>query len=112
MRNSFQAKHISLILCLSGKNLKKVCFPLPDPTLSKLADRKCFLLESCSHFFFFFLSFHSKFALLKIPYFRFALPKDRYFCITEHIFVVKKPPTYLPTHFQNCGSGKGKQKYF
>ena len=56
--------------------------------------------------------FRSKFALLKIPYFRFVSPKDQYFRITEHIFVVKKKKAYLPTHFQNCGSGKGKQKYF
>jgi hypothetical protein len=36
--------------------------------------------------------------LLKIPYFRFVSPKDRYLRITEHIFVVKKKkPTYLPT---------------
>jgi hypothetical protein len=49
--------------------------------------------------------FYWKFAItfffvsLKILYFRFVLPKDRYFCITEHIFVVKKKkkPTYLPT---------------
>jgi len=24
----------------------------------------------------------------------------------------KKKKAYLPTHFQNCGSGKGKQIYF
>jgi hypothetical protein len=44
----------------------------------------------------FFFPFRSKFALLKIPYFRFVSPKDRYFCITKHIFVVKKKslPTY------------------
>ena len=59
----------------------------------------------------FFFLFRSKFVLLKIPYFRFVLPKDQYFRITEHIFVVKKKD-YLPTHFQNCGSSKGKQKYF
>ena len=47
----------------------------------------------------FFFSFRSKFVLLKIPYFRFVSPKDRYFHITEHIFVVKKKkPTYLPTY--------------
>jgi hypothetical protein len=59
-------------------------------------------------FFFFFL------VSLKILYFRFILPKDWYFHITEHIFVVKKKKqkAYLPTHFQNCGAGKGKQKYF
>ena len=58
--------------------LKITLFPLTRPTLSK--------------------SFRSKFVLLKILYFRFVSPKDRYFRITEHIFVVKKKkPTYLPT---------------
>jgi len=41
-----------------------------------------------SLFILFFFSFRSKFILLKIPYFRFVSPKDRYFRITEHIFVV------------------------
>ena len=60
-------------------------FPLTRPTLSKSAA--------------FFFSFRSKFVLLKIPYFRFVLPKDRYFRITKHIFVVKKKKAYLSTHF-------------
>jgi hypothetical protein len=50
-----------------------------------------------------FFSFRSKFVLQKILYFRFVSPKDRYFHITEHIFVVKKKK---PTYFQNCGSGE------
>jgi hypothetical protein len=59
--------------------LKISLFPLTRPTLSK--------------------SFRSKFVLLKILHFRFVSPKDRYFRITEHIFVVKKKkkPTYPPT---------------
>ena len=72
-------------------------FPLNRPTLSKLADWIFFIGNLPSLFF---LSFRSKFALLKIPYFRFVSPKDRYFRITEHIFVVKEKkslPTYLPT---------------
>ena len=47
-----------------------------------------FLLEICRQLF--FPSVHSKFVLLKIRYFRFVSPKDRYFCITEHIVVVKQ----------------------
>ena len=72
----------------------------------------------------FFLSFRSKFILLKIPYFRFVSPKDRYFRITEHIFVVKEKekPTYLPTskivgrvrgnrNIFNCGPSDGKSSH-
>ena len=76
----------------------KVClFPLTLPTLSKSVDWTFYIGTLPSLFFFF--SFSSKFVLLKIPYFRFVSPKDRYFRITEHIFVVKerKNPTYLPT---------------
>jgi hypothetical protein len=89
-------------------------FVSPYPTDHvKIVRLKFFYWKFAVTFFFFFFSFRSKFALLKIPYFRFVSPKDQYFGITEHIFVVKKKKkAYLPTHFQNCGSGKGKQKYF
>ena len=74
--------------------LKISLFPLTRPTLSKSADWKFYIGNLPSLFF----SFRSKFVLLRIPYFRFVSPKDRYFRITEHIFVVKKKkPTYLPT---------------
>jgi hypothetical protein len=49
----------------------------------------CYWKFAVTLFFYFFL-FRSKFILLKIPYFRFISPKDRYFRI-------KKKPTYLPT---------------
>jgi hypothetical protein len=73
--------------------LKISLFPLTRPTMSKSADLKFFYWKFAVTFFF---SFHSKFVLLKIPYFKFALPKDQYFRFTEHIFVVKKKslPTY------------------
>ena len=60
----------------------------------------------------FFFLFRSKFVLLKIPYFRFVLPKDQYFRITEHIFVVKKKKTtYLPTS-KIVGRVKGNRNIF
>ena len=79
----------------------------------KIGRLKFFYWKFAVTSFSFFFSFRSKFVLLKIPYFRFVSPKDWYLRITEHMFVVKKKEsTYLPTHFQNCGTGKGKQKYF
>ena len=92
-----------------GPKLKISLFPLTRPTLSKSADWNFFIENLPSLFF----PFCWKFVLLKIPYFRFISPKDRYFRITEHIFVVqKKKSLHTIIHFQNCGSGKGKQKYF
>ena len=71
--------------------LKISLFPLTRPT-------EIFLLEICRYFFLpFFSLFRSKFTLLKIRYFRFVSPKDRYFLITEHIFVVQKKKS-LPTY--------------
>ena len=84
--------------------LKISLFPLTRPTLSKSADRKKIIGNFLSLFFFFFRFARNSFC---------CSPKNRYFRITKHIFVVKKKKkAYLPTHFQNCGSGKGKQKYF
>ena len=34
------------------------------------------------------------------------------FALPSTSLLSKKKKAYLPTHFQNCGSGKGKQKYF
>ena len=73
--------------------LKISLFPLTQPTLSK--SRLNFSYWKFAVTFFFLFSFRSKFVLLKIPYFRFVSPKDRYFRITEHIFVIKKK-AYLP----------------
>ena len=61
--------------------LKISLFPLTRPTCQN-RPTEFFLLEICRHFF--------SPVSLKIPYFRFVSPKDRYFRITEHIFVVKK----------------------
>jgi hypothetical protein len=58
-------------------------FVSPYPTDPAHIDRLNFFYWKT----FFSLSFRSKFDLLKIPYFRFVSPKDRYFRITEHIFV-------------------------
>ena len=88
---------LSAIFQLYQAKIKnKFVSPYPtDPV--KISRLKFFLLEICRHFFSFFFSFHSKFVLLKIPYFRFVSPKDRYFHITKHIFVIKKKSPYLPT---------------
>ena len=86
-----------------AKIKNKIVSPYPtDPV--KIGRLKSFIGNLPSHYLFFFVS-------LKIPYFRFVSPKDRYFHITEHIFVVVKKKAYF-THFQNCGSGKGKQNIF
>jgi hypothetical protein len=79
-------------------------FPLTRLTLSKSADLIFFLW--CRHFFFL--------VSLKIPYFRFVSPKDRYLRITEHTFVVKKEkkkPTYLPTS-KIVGQVRGNRNIF
>jgi hypothetical protein len=73
--------------------LKISLFPLTRPTLSKSADWKFYIGNLPSLFF----SFRSKFVLLRIPYFRFVSPSDRYFRITEQIVVVKKKKR-LPTY--------------
>ena len=76
-----------------AKIKNKFVSPYPtDPV--KIVNRKFDVTFS-----FFFISFRSKFVLLKLSYFRFVSPTDRYFRIIEHIFVVKKKkkPTYLPT---------------
>jgi len=83
---------------MSNEAKIKNMFVSPYPTDPVKIDRlKCFYWKFAVTFFFLF-SFRSKFILLKIPYFRFVLPKDQYFRITEHIFVVKEK-AYLPTHF-------------
>jgi hypothetical protein len=87
---------LSAIFQLYQAKIKnKFVSPYPtDPV--KISRLKFFLLEICRHFFSFFFSFHSTFVLLKIPYFRFVSPKDRYFHITKLIFVIKTKKTYLP----------------
>ena len=77
-------------------------FVSPYPTDPVKIDRlkKFHWKFAVTFFLLFFFPFRSKFVLLKIPYFRFVLAKDRYFRTTEHIFVVKKKkkkPTYLLT---------------
>ena len=97
------AKHVDLINEAKIKNNFVSPYPI-DPV--KIGWLKFFYWK----FAVIFLSLVS----LKIPYLRFVLPKDRHFRITEDIFVVKKKslPTNVLTHFQDCGSVKGKQKYF
>ena len=72
-------------------------FPLTWPILSKLANWFFFIGNLPSFFFFFSLSFGSKFVLLKMPYFRFVSPKDRYFSITELKWskIFKKPKLWV-----------------
>ena len=105
-----------LILGFLGKSCStqakiKNKFVLPYPTDPVKIGRLKICYWKFAVTFFLFFPFRSKLVLLKIPYFRFVSPKERYFHIIEHIFVVKKK-AYLPTHLQNCWSGKGKQKYF
>ena len=80
--------------CKAKIKNKFVCPYSTDPV--KIGKLKFFYWKFAVTFLYFFLSFHLKFILLKIPYFRFASPKDQYFRITEHIFVIKKKglPTY------------------
>jgi hypothetical protein len=88
--------------------LKISLFPLTRPTLSKSANWFFFIGNLSSLFFSRFAQnlFGWKFRILDS--FRqnidiFALPSTS---------LSSKKKVYLPTHFQNCGSGKGKQKYF
>jgi hypothetical protein len=105
LRAGFKSYHFAIH---KAKIRNKFVSPYPtDPV--KIGRLKFFYCKFAVTFFS-FLSFRSKFALLKIPYFRFVSPKDRYFHIIEHIFVIKEKKS-LPT-FQNCGLGKGKLKYF
>jgi hypothetical protein len=78
---------------MSDMSITVICHGMSDCTVSYTSTS--ILLEICRHFF---SSFRSKFVLLKFPHFRFVSPKDRYFCIPEHIFVVKKPNKNLPTY--------------
>ena len=94
--------------CLLDTTLcDKVCqakiknkFVSPYPTDPVKIDRlkKFHWKFAVTFFFLFFFPFRSKFVLLKIPYFRFVLAKDRYFRTTEHIFVVKKKKRSLPIY--------------
>ena len=86
-----------------GPKLKINLLPLTWPCQNRLTE--FFLLEICRHFLFLIL--------LKIPYFIFVSPKDRYFHITEHIFVVKKKkkPTY-PLTSKIVGPVRGNRNIF
>ena len=92
-----------------GQN--KFVFPYPtDPV--KIGRLKFFYWKFAVTFFSFFFSFRSKFVLLKMSYFRFVSPKDRYFRITEtSLSSKKKIPTYLPTS-KIVGGVRGNRNIF
>ena len=95
-------------LLLLRPKLKISLFPLTRPTLSKLADWNLFIGNLPSLFFFFFVSLKIRYAENSVFWIRFA---KRSIFSHYRAHLCRKKKAYLPIHFQNCGSGKGKQKY-
>ena len=92
-----------------GPKLKISLFPLTRPTLLNSVDWIFFIGNLSSLKFFLCFAQNSSYWKFRIlDSFRqkidiFALPSTS---------LSSKKSKSLPTHFQNCGSGKGKQKYF
>ena len=94
---------LNILLKTIRPKLKINLFLLTRPTCQN-RPTEIFLLEICRHFF---PPFRSKFRILDSFH-----QKIDIFALPSTSLSSKKTKTYLPTHFQNCGSGKGKQKYF